>query len=374
MSKLLYEGSVKNLWAGDQNGFVEFEYTNAYSVFDWGRMPDLLEGKGAALASIGAHFFKVLGDPGTWRSLRQHSLLSKTLQNLDPSFRAALEHELSVLCESGLAHHFVQKSAENRFVVQQVPILKPQVAQWGARTLYHYTNGQAASPTRLLPLEVVFRWGMPSGSSLKERLTADYAREIGFSSVPSEGQAFSFPVLEFFTKLEPTDRFLTWEQALNYAAISLQTFQTLVARTQLLCVFLKAYFDERGLELWDGKFEWALKDGQLLLVDSIGPDELRLLFSGTNLQVSKEFLRQFYRKNSWYENLQKMKKEINGKDWKHHMSQKHGEPPRLSPEYLQVAEVLYPVLEQVIVSAPGNASAQLKLLNLKERMRACQNS
>ena len=52
--------------------------------------------------------------------------------------------------------------------------------------------------------------------------------------------------------------------------------------------------------MWDGKFEFGFgQDRELIVVDSIGPDELRLTFE--NLKLSKECLRDFYRATPWFE-------------------------------------------------------------------------
>ena len=69
---VIYRGSVKDLRGPIQmtradlaqavSGVV-FDYSEAYSVFDWGRMPDLLPKKGAALALIAADWFEKLERP-----------------------------------------------------------------------------------------------------------------------------------------------------------------------------------------------------------------------------------------------------------------------------------------------------------------------
>ena len=65
-------------------------------------------------------------------------------------------------------------------------------------------------------------------------------------------------------------------------------------------------------DLWDGKIELAFSEvlnkkneRDFILVDSIGIDELRLTSHGKSL--SKEFLRETYKKTSWYEALEKAK-------------------------------------------------------------------
>ena len=51
--KLIYTGSVKNIYQADDPALLWFEYTDDFSVFDWGKMPDPIPGKGEALARLG---------------------------------------------------------------------------------------------------------------------------------------------------------------------------------------------------------------------------------------------------------------------------------------------------------------------------------
>ena len=46
--KPIYAGSVKTLYPDADPAYVWFEYTDDYSVFDWGKMPDPIPGKGEA--------------------------------------------------------------------------------------------------------------------------------------------------------------------------------------------------------------------------------------------------------------------------------------------------------------------------------------
>ena len=62
-------GSVKDLKIilpaeHDKMGIGQFYYSDRYSVFDWGEMPDLISGKGKALCMIGAYFFEKLEQMG----------------------------------------------------------------------------------------------------------------------------------------------------------------------------------------------------------------------------------------------------------------------------------------------------------------------
>ena len=56
-------GSVKDLKiiekaTENKAGVGQFYYSDRYSVFDWGEMPDAIKDKGKALCMMGAFFFE----------------------------------------------------------------------------------------------------------------------------------------------------------------------------------------------------------------------------------------------------------------------------------------------------------------------------
>jgi len=62
-------GSVKDLEVvkkptKTRMGVGRFHFSDRYSVFDWGEMPDHIEGKGAALCLMGAYCFERLEEKG----------------------------------------------------------------------------------------------------------------------------------------------------------------------------------------------------------------------------------------------------------------------------------------------------------------------
>jgi phosphoribosylaminoimidazole-succinocarboxamide synthase len=221
---------------------------------------------------------------------------------------------------------------------------------------WDYSAYRARPKDSLVPLEVIFRFGAPEGSSFLDRVAADpgYASACGLGETPVAGAWFPFPIVEFFTKLEPADRFLSREEAKGVAALTEEEITELAQLTQLLALRLKDIFVARGLELWDGKFEFAFLPGEggqrsFQLVDSIGPDELRLIGKG-GVHFSKEFLRRVYRGTAWYEALAKAKDlaRIRGeKDWKKICREElHAVPGRLPAPALEAATQLYPVLAE----------------------------
>lgn len=345
--KLIYEGSVKRLWqCPSDDDRLWFQFTDDYSIFDWGKMPDTIANKGRALAFLGAHFFEVMGQNTFWEELKESKHLKRfggdwlTKRFNHPAYKT--------LETSGLPHHFKQlsngKSGFERNTIATADSVYMEVAKADVPTpehrkilnheLYFYphtSNQNIKYQRRLIPLEIVFRFGMPEGSSLTGRLqkNPDYLKELGLPATPTPGEWFPVPVIEFFTKLEPSDRLLSWTEANLLSGLSGETFEALLESTLDCALALYHLFAEKGLELWDGKFEFVVEypetqpgetvnergerfdvNGEkltprVLLADSIGPDELRLIYRGHHL--SKELIRQIYKDTGWASALQKSK-------------------------------------------------------------------
>src|SRR5579883_1633017 len=76
--QLEYEGSVKNVFASPiEANYLWFQFTDDYSVFDWGKMPDKIANKGKSLTLLGAHIFDELAKPEFWADLPQSPHLKK---------------------------------------------------------------------------------------------------------------------------------------------------------------------------------------------------------------------------------------------------------------------------------------------------------
>jgi phosphoribosylaminoimidazole-succinocarboxamide synthase len=379
---LRYTGSVKNVWKlASKPQHLWFEFTDDYSVFDWGKMPDQIANKGKALALIGTHFFNLFSYPEYWRTLPQ----SQHLKKFDTAFLDRVWHSQTFagkngLRVAGLPSHFLELVGPDLVPIKitpqtlrdidRVPKLLMEVLAAEVhhpiqkvvadQTVYFYPQannelGQSGISRRLVPLEVIFRFGMTKGSSLISRLELDpgYAHTLGLSEKPVADQWFSRPVIEFSTKLEPKDRMLTVQEAILMSSLTPDQFERLVDTTLLVALGLHHWFQEKDLELWDGKLEFVIEsalDQSLLLADTIGPDELRIMHKGQ--QLSKEFIRQYYRTTPWSESVKKAQdkaKSLPGADWKEICLQsKDNQPSRLPSNIKGLADNLYGVLANTI--------------------------
>ncbi len=283
---LIKRGSVKNLRGGLENpAQIVFEFTNDFSVFDWGKMPDEIPGKGRALLGLASHLFLELGHPASWKEFFKGASarvfldsLPERLSPLLPAIRRELESIGMRNCFRGLYRG--PAGVAEGLIVEKLP---------------------------MVPLEVVFRHALTDRSSFFERNP---------NTPLKPGHRFSVPLVETFTKLEPIDRFLATEaEACAIGKIELPALRELELRTSLLALWLGEECRKRELDLIDGKFEWGQDaEGRFVLADAIGPDELRLVdvrpgagTDGAPTRLSKEFLREYYRDSAWYAEVNAVK-------------------------------------------------------------------
>jgi phosphoribosylaminoimidazole-succinocarboxamide synthase len=289
---LLYRGSVKDIYSVGP-GTLEFRFSNRYSIFDWGEMPDAIPGKGEALARMGEAFFKKAQS-------------------------------------RGFQTHYVGKGpVPGAFRVRHIEVPRGRMEVYQTRPV-----------DILIPLEVIFRLGVPKGSSLLRRFPKF-----------QEGQRFEEPMIEFSTKLEPMDRMLSENEALALSGASPTEWAALKANALELAQFLRSFCAERGLELWDGKFEFAYgtspvgTDRPIILVDTVGIDELRLTLNG--IPVSKEILRQFYQGSSWLQALSRAKTEDSVKFRERTREHYHENPEPLKDDALQSVSEMYRLVAEL---------------------------
>ncbi len=368
--KLDYQGSVKNVLSSTlDNAHLWFQFTDDYSVFDWGKMPDTITNKGKSLAVIGTYFFKKLADKNFWSELPN----SPHLKKFDSNFLATRwQHYIfagpSGLNQKGLSSHFVDLVSSNQeslslsnnmfaqaenadplMKVVKADVRRPIKQTLFGQDLYFYDlSNNTNTSRRLVPLEIVFRFGMSKGSSLIKRLleNPDYGHILGLAITPVAEQWFDRPIIEFFTKLEPKDRLLSWQEATHISGLNPKRFEELVELSLDIALSLHHIFAEKDLQLWDGKFEFILDNDHLSLADSIGPDELRLIYQ--NKQLSKELVRQYYRDTSWAKAMQKAQEIAKleaGRNWKEICKQDLNESPApLSPPVKAILSNLYGML------------------------------
>ncbi len=288
-------GSVKDLVileepTREKTGLGRFHFSDRYSVFDWGEMPDHIEGKGCAICLSTAYFFEELEN----RGVKTHYL------GLVEGDRVV---DLSSL-----------KNPSSMMQFRAVRVLHPRVTESG----YDYSVYRAEKGCFLIPLEVIYRNSLPEGSSVFRRLREGSLtlQELGMEEMPHPGQVLPRPLLDVSTKLESSDRYLSWEEAKDISGLTDDEIGRLRDTTLLVDRLITEKVEPLGLLHEDGKVEFAFDpQRELMLVDALGtPDECRFSYRG--IPVSKEVARIHYRRTPWYEDVEKAKREdsINWKE------------------------------------------------------------
>jgi phosphoribosylaminoimidazole-succinocarboxamide synthase len=279
-------------------GVGRFHFSDRYSVFDWGEMPDQIENKGAALCIMGAYCFEKLHE----RGIRSH-------------YRGLVDQRGKVVNVREL------RQPSSIMEIDLVKVIRPKAVRKGGKLQYDYGNFTSSLRNFLIPLEIIYRNGLPEGSSVFKRLKegAITIETLGLDNYPEPGEKLSVPVFDVSTKLEEADRYLTWDEAAKIAGLSAEEVRDIKALLLKTDRAITQMGVKDNLENEDGKIELAFDpERKLMVVDVVGTlDECRFTYGG--LHVSKEIARQFYRRTGWYRDVEEAKKraEREGlKDWK----------------------------------------------------------
>jgi phosphoribosylaminoimidazole-succinocarboxamide synthase len=234
----------------DKEGVGIFEFTDDYSVFHYGKMPDNISGKGEAMCRM-------------------------AVANLE------------MIEAHGIKTHFLRFVPPNGIEFRLLRVLDPADG-----ALYRHARNC------LIPLQVIFRNSLPPGSSVFRRLASNEISlaSLGLSRPPRPNETLARPVIEFTTKLEEIDRFVDESEAQDIAKLT----DAQMRRVKDLAVMIDGLLTQRasavGLDHSDGKVEFGIAaDGDIVLIDVAGTaDDNRFLLGGCH--VGKQIMRGYYAK------------------------------------------------------------------------------
>ena len=257
--KLLMKGKVKEAY--DLGDRLEFTFTDNISVFDK-IIPSLIPYKGETLCREGVYWFE--------RAKRM-----------------------------GVQTHFLEYIPPNGMLVKKVDILQPE----------DITN---QTRRHLIPLEFICRWYVAGSlyDRVKDGEVSISALGFGSGHQVEYGEPLPEPFLEVSTKLEKTDRLLDKSSALNISKLSASEYEEAIEMILRIDEDIKKCVEPRGLIHVDGKKELAFdEDRQIMVVDVYGTaDEDRFwdksrYESGEFVDLSKEYVRQYYRATGYKDEL-----------------------------------------------------------------------
>jgi phosphoribosylaminoimidazole-succinocarboxamide synthase len=257
--------------------------------------------------------------------------------------------------------------------VSLVNVYKPQTSVINGKIMHDYSIYTSPLKNCLIPLEIIYRNGLPDGSSVFKRLEQAKItlKDLGLDHYPKPGEQLDKPIFDVSTKLEETDRYVTWQEAQKISGLTDQE------SVDVKAVLLKAdetiteIASKAGLKNEDGKIELAF-DGKrrLMIVDVVGTlDECRFTYSGVH--VSKEVARQFYKKTGWYTDLEQAKKTAEAKgmqDWK---ALCKSQPPKLDAQLKAIISEMYMAAANEMTSRKlfGTPKLSEVITNYKQYMK-----
>ena len=260
--KLLHKGKVKEVYAFGPDKLL-FHFTDQISVFDK-IIPTLVPKKGEALCRTSAFWFEQA------RKL-------------------------------GIDTHFVGLHDVDKMLVKRVEVIHERS---------RITPGTVSF---FIPLEVICRHYL--AGSMMDRVKSGHVKpeDLGFPKghQPRYGEKLPRPLIEFTTKLEPTDRQLSEEEAFRISGLTEKEFADLKQAVLRLDDMIQRHVEPRGLIHVDGKKEFGMNaKRELMVVDTFGTlDEDRWWekkaydAEGKTVELSKEMVRQHYRETGYHERL-----------------------------------------------------------------------
>lgn len=280
-------GSVKDLIVlklpeREISGIGRFIFSDRYSVFDWGEMPDHIEDKGKSICISTSYFFEKLEENGI-----------KT-------------HYLGVVENGNIKKLSEIKNPPNTIEFKMLRVLKPEIKN----NFYDYSIYKKEKTNFLIPLEVIYRNYLPEGSSIFKRLKEGSLKlkDIGHERMPSVGEKLEKPIIDISTKLELTDRYISWNEAKEIAGLTDEEIEEIKLKTLKINEIITKEVEKIGLINEDGKVEFGFDEKRnILVVDAVGTlDECRFTYDG--IPVSKEIARIYYRKTEWFKKVEEAKK------------------------------------------------------------------
>jgi phosphoribosylaminoimidazole-succinocarboxamide synthase len=315
----IYTGSVQNLY--DVPGHPDLiisETSSGGSVFDVGTIFNI-EGSDIGRAGFRHLVFQELQNPETWKSLAKEIRESGSLIEKDES--GLIEKSLSEFCKKGAPTHHggmidretgevyakgFPSKLSNLTLIKKYQVLKPELKKVLGWHFYDYAPYHGRDGN-VIPLEFIVRLGVTNGASIlrKYNRLSDankeaYLSELGVPSL-SPWTRFDRPIVDLTTKYEPEDRNISRQEAALIASVEGDTFSRSLVMAVLGAFLLQHIFSRMGLHLWDMKWELAKNGNDLLFVDTIDTDSVRVTYNLERdnrpcfVHFNKQAMRDYYK-------------------------------------------------------------------------------
>jgi len=314
-----YTGSVQKLYdVPDHPELLISETTAGGSVFDVGTIFNI-EGSDVGRASFRHLVFQQLQDPESWEKL-SGKLSDSGLMGKNDS--GIIEKTLSIFKQQGASTHHVgmldrstgdvfskgfPPHLSNLTLIKKYTVQKPELKKVLGWHFYDYKKYHSEDGF-VIPLEYIVRLGITSGSSILRKYNAlsdpdkkTYLGELGLDKPLNPWTRFDSPLVDLTTKYEPEDRNISRQEAALISSLDGETFSRSMVMAILGAFMLQQIFSGMGLYLWDLKWEIAKDGNDLVFVDTIDTDSVRVTMNIIDndksyfVHFNKQVMRDYYR-------------------------------------------------------------------------------
>jgi len=315
----VYTGSVQKLYdVPDHPELIISETTAGGSVFDVGTIFNI-EGSDIGRASFRHLVFQELKNPDSWQRL-SGVLSDSGLMAKDDS--GIIEKTLLTFKQHGASTHHVgmldrntgdvfakgfPSELSNLTLIKKYTVKKPELKNVLGWHFYDYKKYHSEDGF-VIPLEYIVRLGITSGSSILRKYNAlsdanqkAYLSELGLDRQLSPWTRFDSPLVDLTTKYEPEDRNISRQEAALISSLDGETFSRSMVMAILGAFMLQQIFSRMGLYLWDLKWEIAKDGDDLVFVDTIDTDSVRVTMNIIDndksyfVHFNKQVMRDYYK-------------------------------------------------------------------------------
>ena len=364
----VYTGSVQKIYdLKEYPDYMVCETTTGGSVFDVGTI------------------FNIPGSD-IYRAALRHKIYT-SLENGDEWLRLIGEcpknfstHHIG-MADSVTGEVISGKFPENisRFnVVRKFQVIKPLQVKIDNIVLWDYLNIHGKE-SYVIPLENIVRFGITPNSSIYKKFLKmnkeereKFLKEYGVDRL-EPWKSFEEPRVDFTTKYEPEDRALSYQESLNISGLSGKEYVNLFKYTKLCSKFVKSFFKQMGLELWDLKWEFAKDGEELIVVDTIDTDSIRVTMKIEDkyIHFNKQAIRDYYIKfhPDWIEEINKAKKlsKETGKPFQEYLLKKFPEPPVINDDFIEIQKNKLEIIFKFVTSEISGEEAESLLFDAGKR-------
>ena len=308
--KVAHATSVKEIMIVEEptataHGIADFKFRPVFSVFDYGTIQPTIPLDNSTICLMQGFNFEYLREQG----VESHYMGLVTKQG-----------EL-ISAKEAISRRIAPDTVRVRFVNRVMPEFVEEGEGDEKKGSWDYSAFEdPAANNYVHPLELISRNEFPESSSVWTRVAEGQItlQDLGLSADYKKGDPVPeelIPILDYSTKFEKEDRYLSPEQARLLAGLTASRFARLNETTRNASRLMTSFAASRGFSRKDGKVEQVtyVRDGKQ--VDELGDavctwheDKIGTKFE---LGVSKQRIRDKVKKLNpkWYAEIQRAKKQ-----------------------------------------------------------------